>query len=77
MNTIAFSGCRWCGLPLAWMPDLTRQVPVMAIDEDSLSTQEMADIEDGKPVLFDGARHKRHVCHEVEDVAGETERKRI
>lgn len=26
--------------------------------------QDMADIEDGKPVLFDEGRHRRHVCRE-------------
>ncbi len=37
------------------------------VDEDSLSTQDMADIEDGKPLLFDEGRHKRHVCREQKE----------
>lgn len=38
-----------------------------SVDEDSLTCQDMADIEDGKPVLFDEARHKRHVCREQKE----------
>lgn len=72
-NCVTFTQCWQCKTPLAWLPDYALDDP---IDEDSLSTQEMADIEAGKPVLWDEFRHKRHVCHEVEDAAGETERKR-
>jgi hypothetical protein len=68
-NSVIFDQCWQCKTPLAWLSG-------ECVDEDSLSTQEMADIEDGKPVLWDELRHKRHVCHEVEDVAGKTERKR-
>lgn len=60
----SFSICKVrCGLQVVLMPDPTRRV-WFSVDEDSLSTQDMADIEDGKPLLFDEARHKRHVCRE-------------
>ena len=64
MNQVTFTKCRWCSLPLAWLTDTSRDVPIMAVDEDSLTCQDMADIEDGKPVLFDDGRHRRHVCRE-------------
>ena len=56
---IVFEKCQWCGQPLAWMPE--------AVEEDSLTCQDMIDIEDQKPVLFDEGRHKRHVCREEGD----------
>jgi hypothetical protein len=61
MSEVIFSQCWQCKTPLAWFPD-----QVWPIDEDSLSTQDMADNEAEKPMLFDEARHKRHVCHEVD-----------
>lgn len=62
MKKVDFIECWWCKHPLAWLPDPNHISPVTAADEDSLSTQDMADIEDGKPLLFDESRHKRHVC---------------
>lgn len=64
MPEVTFSACRWCKHPIAILPDPSRQALIMAIDEDSLSTQEMADIEDGKRVVFDAAKHRPHVCRD-------------
>ena len=60
MNKVTFNQCWQCKTPLA-------RLSGECIDEDSLSTQDMADIEDSKPVLFDEAKHKKHVCHEVSE----------
>lgn len=47
-----------CAKPIAFLP--TKTGKTMPVDEDSLSIQDMADIEDGKPVLYDGKRHVSH-----------------
>lgn len=56
--------CFDCDKPMALLAVKPGGVPIAQIDEDSLTCQDMADIEDGKPVCFDEGRHKRHVCRE-------------
>ena len=64
MSQVIFSKCGWCDHSVAWLPNYTVDD---AIDEDSLTCQDMADIEDGKHVCFDEGRHKRHVCREQKE----------
>lgn len=55
-----YKKCSNCEAPTAII--LTNNVTSIAVDEDSLSIQDMADAEDKKLVLFDASRHVSHVC---------------
>lgn len=48
-------------MPLTRLKNPDDRNHLMVVEEDSLTTQEMSDMEDGKPVLFDEGRHKRHL----------------
>ena len=54
--------CPRCMAPIAVLESEPGSRMYFFVDEDSLTIRDMADMEDGKPVLFDEGRHKRHVC---------------
>lgn len=58
--SVKFGYCRWCKTPLLRLTNTDDKNHRVVVEQDSLTCQDMADIEDGIPLFYEQGRHRRH-----------------